>query len=195
MQTKVKRKGRPPFSGRRVPLPRPLAWSRLVPTSHAAGEPSPAPLVWTRRSTTGRTATPPVRVSSNRPRRATSVGTSEEEGSASQKERMNREERRASETRRERASCVSALYRAGIRPSLRPVSGSTSLLEASQKGAFLTPDSVTPRVHQLGASHPTPPPSHSSEKTGGKNPRASRNSSSFLSRSVLVIVVVGGRWV
>ena len=42
----------PPFSVRRVPLPRSSAWSRLVPVSHAAGEPSPAPLVRTRRSTT-----------------------------------------------------------------------------------------------------------------------------------------------
>ena len=33
-------------------LPRPSAWSRLVPTSLAAGEPSPALLVRTRRSTT-----------------------------------------------------------------------------------------------------------------------------------------------
>ena len=94
---------------------------------------------------------------------------------------MNREEERAYETRRaehapgirrarreERASCMSALYRAGLRPSLRPVSGSTSLLEASQKGAFLTPGSVTPRVHQSGASRPTPPLSHSSEKQAGK---------------------------
>ena len=51
-------------------------------SSGVVGEPSPAPLVWTRRSTTGRTAAPPVRVSTNRPRRATSAGTSEEEGSA-----------------------------------------------------------------------------------------------------------------
>jgi len=64
-----------------------------------------------------------------------------------------------------------------------------------KKGAFPTPGSVTPRVHQSGASRPTPPPSHSSEKTGRQNPRASRNSCSFLSRSALVIVVVGGRWV
>ena len=46
--------------------------------------------------------------------------------------------------------------------------GSTSLLEASQKGVFLTPDSVTPRVHQSGTSRPTPPPSHSSQKQAGK---------------------------
>ena len=76
---------------------------------------------------------------------------------------------------------MSVLYGAG----LRPVSGSTSLLEASQKGVFPTPGSVTPHVHQSGASRPTPSLSHSSEKTGGKNPRASRNSCGFLSRSVL----------
>ena len=51
-------------------------------SSGVVGEPSPAPLVRTRRSTTGRTVAPPVRVSTNRPRRATSAGTSEEEGSA-----------------------------------------------------------------------------------------------------------------
>ena len=67
---------------------------------------------------------------------------------------------------RGRASRVSVLFGAGLCPSLRPVSGSTSLLEASQKGAFPTPDSVTPPVHQSGASRPTPPLSHSSEKTG-----------------------------
>ena len=70
---------------------------------------------------------------------------------------------------RERASCVSALYRAGLRPSLRPVSGSTSLREASRKGAFLTPDRVTPRIHQSGASSPTPLLSHSSEKQAEKS--------------------------
>ena len=52
-------------------------------SSGVVGEPSPAPLVRTRRSTTGRTAAPPVRISTNRPCRATSVGTSEEEGNAS----------------------------------------------------------------------------------------------------------------
>ena len=51
-------------------------------SSGVVGEPSPAPLVRTRRSTTGRTVAPPVRVSTNRPCRATSAGTSEEEGSA-----------------------------------------------------------------------------------------------------------------
>ena len=62
----------------------------------------------------------------------------------------------------------SAIRRAGLHPSLRPVRGSTSLLEASQKGAFLTPDRVTPRVHQSGASRPTPLLSHSSEKQVGE---------------------------
>ena len=81
---KNKRKEGTSLSGRRVLLPRPLAWSCLVPTSHAAGEPSPAPLIRTRRSTTGRTAAPPVRVSTNWPRRATSAGTSEE-GARAQK--------------------------------------------------------------------------------------------------------------
>ena len=38
--------------GRRVPLPRPSAWSRLAPTPLAVGEPSPALLVRTRGSTT-----------------------------------------------------------------------------------------------------------------------------------------------
>ena len=55
------------------------------------------------------------------------------------REEEGRERGACTKERRGRASCVSALYGAGLRPSLRPVSGSTSLLEASQKGRSSLP--------------------------------------------------------
>ena len=104
----------------------------------SAGEPSPRPHSQVNHRPP---AAPPVHVSHQQ---ATNAGTSEEEGSASQVERMNREEERAYERRREPRACtkerrgraprVSVLCRAGLRPSLRPVSGSTPLREASRKG-------------------------------------------------------------
>ena len=167
MQTKVKRKERPPFSGCRVPLPRPLAGSRLVPTSHTASEPSPAPLVRTRRSTTGRTAAPPVRVSTNRPRRATSAGTSEEEGSASLFEERQRAQRE--HLRREESApraCPPFMERGS---ALRSAPFWLHLPSGSfPKRGVPHSDRVTPRVHHSGASRPTPLLSHSSEKQAGE---------------------------
>ena len=139
-----------------------------------AGEPSPA------LSSSGRAGPPqaalrrlPSVSPTNRPRRATSAGTSEGKRALNQGERHTEPfggetERAEREHQRQRAPRLFAFYKAGLRPSLRPVRGSSSLLEASQKGAFLTPDRVSPRVHQSGASHPTPLLSHSSEKQAGE---------------------------
>ena len=175
--------------GRRVPLPRPSAWLRLALTPLAVGEPSPALLARTRRSTrqpalprlpsvppwTGRS---PSRERRTKTRTKTTGNRDEDEGQDDERFSNSRttdsgrktqatKTTRADERRgRGRAPPVSVLYGAGLRPSLRPVSGSTPLLGASQKGAFLTPVRVTPRIHQSGTSCPTPPLSHSSEKTG-----------------------------
>ena len=92
--------------------------------------------------------------------------------------------RREHEPRRGRASRVSALYGAGLRPSLRPVSGSTSLLEASQKGRSSLP-TASHRRPPIGGEPPHPASVTLLGETGGKDPRASRNSSGFLSRSTM----------
>ena len=79
----------------------------------AAGEPSPA------LSSSARAGPPQAACGASRPRlpptgRATSAGTSEEEGSASQRQRMNREEERAYERRR---SHETRARPASVRPS------------------------------------------------------------------------------
>ena len=81
--------------------------------------------------------------------------------------------------RETRASRASALYRAGLRPSPHPASGSTSLREASRKGAFLTSDRLTPCIHQSGASCPTPFLHTKRGETGVKNPRITEIPSSW----------------
>ena len=141
----TKTKKRPPFSGRRVPLPRPSACSRLVPASHAAGEPSPAPLVRTHRSTTQPAL---LRLPSASPPTGRSQGHERRNEKRREKRNLTTGETGASMNREEgRASRASALYSAGLRPSPHPASGSTSLREASRKGAFLTPDRLTPCIH------------------------------------------------
>ena len=58
---------------------------------------------------------------------------------------------------------------------LRPVAPPRSLLhlpsrrfeKGLDRGAFLLPDRVTPRIHQSGASCPTPPPSHQARRLSG----------------------------
>ena len=52
-----------------------------------------------------------------------------------------------------------------------------------EKGAFLTPDRVTPRIHQSGASRPTPLLLHSSEKQAGKIRAGSARAFISLARS------------
>ena len=54
-----------------------------------------------------------------------------------------------------------------------------------KKGRSSLPTASHRASTNRGASRPTPFLSHSSEKTGGKNPRTSRNSSGFLSRSTV----------
>ena len=71
------------------------------------------------------------------------------------------------------ASRASALYSAGLRPSLHPVFGSTFFREASSKEGFLPFFRPTPCIHQSGASCPAPSRASLGAAEGCANPRTS----------------------
>ena len=63
--------------------------------------------------------------------------------SRSQASERDHRERGMNHRERARASRLSALYNAGLRPSPHPVFGSTFLRAASPQGAFLNSDRLT----------------------------------------------------
>ena len=148
MHTKIKGKERTSLSWPVNPLrhsPRPD-----TQVHHTAGPAAPSVRVSTNWPLTGPRAQEP-KEEKKKPQPSTG-----ETGAS-----MNREE--------ERASRESALYRAGLRPSPHPASGSTSLREASRKGAFLTPDRLTSTNRERAA-----PPLSFTPSTGDSGGRIKR---------------------
>ena len=142
-------------------LPRPLAWSRLVPASHTAGEPSPALLVRARRSTTQTgAATSPVCASLDGPLAKPRAQYQDERNSGKRgSDSKNSGTLKATKGQELlKVLPVRPFVARGSAPSLPFFAPPPfeAFREASRKGAFLVPDRVTPRIHQSGASCPTP---------------------------------------